>query len=280
MKIQFLGTGAAEGAPAIFCNCDTCKELRKRGEYHTRAQYLIDGVLGIDFPADAYFHALQFGLDLSVMRYLIVTHAHIDHFAPQDFILRGYKYADGDNQPLTIYGNNEVIELFKEGTRREMKACVAQNFTLVEIKPFQPFTCGEYTVTPLSARHHNAKEPLVYLVERGEKGYLHLTDTGRLPFETLDYLEGYCKKTGKTVDFVTFDCTFLRDCGGENARHMGLEDNRLMQAELLKRKVVTENTRYAITHYSHNSAPLKENLLSAGEKYGYIPAFDGMTVEI
>ena len=37
MKLQFLGTGAAEGAPAIFCKCDTCQELRRRGEeeYHT-----------------------------------------------------------------------------------------------------------------------------------------------------------------------------------------------------------------------------------------------------
>ncbi len=279
MKLRFLGTGAAEGAPAVFCNCNICKELRRRKEYHTRAHYLIDGVLGIDFPADAYFHALQFDLDLSAMRYLIVTHGHVDHFAPQDFILRGYKYADTDVQPLTIYACKEVLEIFQEGTRREMKACVAQNFTLVEIQAYTPFACGEYTITPLPANHCNAETPFVYLIEKGEKKYLHLTDTGRLSKETTDYLEKVCSQKG-AVDFVTFDCTFLNGVGGENSRHMGLEDNRVTQVEFLRRGIANEGTRYAITHYSHNSAPLKENLQAAGERYGYLPAFDGMAVEI
>ena len=31
MKIQYLGTGAAEGIPAIFCECDTCKKARELG---------------------------------------------------------------------------------------------------------------------------------------------------------------------------------------------------------------------------------------------------------
>ncbi len=276
MKIQFLGTGAAEGAPALFCNCNTCKELRRRGEYYTRAQYLIDGVLGIDYPADAYFHALRFDVNLSAMRYLLVTHGHIDHFCPQDFILRGYKYADSDIQPLTVYGSRDVLEIFRESTRREMKKSVAQNFTLVEIAPFQPFSCGGYTVTPLLANHGELKSPFVYLIEKEGKRYLHLTDTGRLPLQTLNYLE----KTGKTIDFITFDCTFLNGVGGENARHMGLEDNRAMEEEFFRRGITNGTTRYAITHYSHNSAPLKENLQSAGEKYGYIPAYDGMSIEI
>ncbi len=274
MKIQFLGTGAAEGAPAIFCNCPTCKTLRERGEYHTRAQYLIDGVLGIDYPADAYFHALHFGVDLAAMRYLIVTHGHIDHFTPQDFILRGYKYADEKVQPITVYGSRETLAIFYECTRREMKESVAKNIELVEIQPFVPFACGGYTIAPLLANHGELETPFVYLVEKAGKKYLHLTDTGRLPAETLDYLE----KNGKDIDLVTFDCTFLNGVGGEKARHMGLEDNRATQEEFLRRGIANERTKYAITHYSHNSAPLKENLQAAEKAYGYIAAYDGMEI--
>ncbi len=279
MKLQFLGTGAAEGAPAVFCNCQTCKELRRRKEYHTRAQYLIDGVLGIEFPSDAYFHALQFNVDLSAIRYLLVTHSHMDHFFGQDFILRGYKYADTDAQPLTIYANAEVLEIFREQTRRELKDCVAKNFTLVEVRAFQEFTCGAYVVTPLPANHGSAQDPLLYLIEKGEKRYLHLTDTGRLPAETLDFLEVHCQKRG-AVHFVTFDCTFLFGKGNATARHMGLEDNRAMQAEFLRRGIANEGTRYAITHFSHNSTPLQENLKKAEKEYGYIPACDGLCVDI
>ncbi len=284
MKLQFLGTGAAEGAPAIFCQCETCKTLRKRGEkeYHTRAQYLIDEVLGIDFPPDAYYHALRFDLDLSMLRHLIVTHSHIDHFYAHDFILRGYKYMQGE-APLTIYGNAEVMQVFKECTRREMKAVVAKNFTLVEVFPFTPFSCGnsgEYTVTPLLAQHSKEEQAFVYLIEKGEKAYLHLTDTGRLPKETLDFLENYFVRKGKAVDFVTFDCTFLFGQGGEISRHMGLEDNLAMQREFERRKIANGGTRYAITHYSHNGNPLLETLTKAERAYGYTAAFDGMKVEI
>ncbi len=285
MKLQFLGTGAAEGAPAIFCQCETCRELRRRGEkeWHTRSQYLIDELLGIEFPPDAYYHALRFGCNLSKLSSLVITHSHMDHFYAHDFILRGYKYADERRQPLTIYGNKEVLSVFAECTRRELKSEVAENFTLTEVFPFQPFSCGEdgeYTITPLLAQHGNAEEALCYLIEKGEKSYLHLTDTGRLPIKTLDYLQSRFQAREKKVDFVTFDCTFLRYTAGTVSRHMGLEDNRAMQEEFFRRGIANGHTMYAITHYSHNSAPLSEVLRAAGEEYGYIPAYDGMLVEI
>ena len=285
MKLQFLGTGAAEGAPAIFCKCDTCQQLRLRGEeeFHTRAQFLLDDSVGIEFPPDAYYHALRFNVDLTKMKYLLITHSHMDHFYAHDFILRGYKYTTEKALPLTIYGNGEVMKVFAECTRREMKEEVAPNCTLVEVKPFQPFTFGdngEYTATPLLAQHSKEEQAFVYLIEKGSKAYLHLTDTGRLPKDTLEFLESYLHKKGKTVDFVTFDCTFLRRTAGEVSRHMGLEDNKAMQMEFLRRGIADTHTMYAITHYSHNNMPLKETLLKAGEEYGYIPTFDGLCVEI
>lgn len=30
MKIRFLGTGASEGVPALFCKCAVCENARKR----------------------------------------------------------------------------------------------------------------------------------------------------------------------------------------------------------------------------------------------------------
>ena len=31
MKIKYLGTGAAEGWPGVFCNCQHCREAREKG---------------------------------------------------------------------------------------------------------------------------------------------------------------------------------------------------------------------------------------------------------
>ena len=82
MKIQFLGTAAAEGVPAMFCNCPVCGGVRALGqaEFRTRTQVLIDGKLSVDFPPEAYFHSLKYGFNCADIRYLLVTHSHMDHF--------------------------------------------------------------------------------------------------------------------------------------------------------------------------------------------------------
>ncbi len=282
MKLQFLGTGAAEGTPAVFCQCPTCKEARRRGqrEYHTRAQFLIDDTVGIDFPPDAYAHALRFDIDLANIRHLLVTHSHMDHFYAHDFILRGYKYCSPVQTPLIVYGNAEVKEVFDECTRRELREEVAENIQVRVVQAFQPFTFEGYRATPLLAQHSKAEEAFVYLVEKGEVSYLHLTDTGRLPAQTLDFLEKWARDTEKRVDFVTFDCTFLFHTAGEVSRHMGLEDNKAMQAQFLSRGIADGDTKFAITHYSHNNNPLSETLKRAEKEYDFLSTHDGMSVFI
>ena len=75
MKFRYLGTAAAEGWPAVFCNCDHCHRAKKAGgrNIRTRSQALINDDLLIDFPSDSYHHALHCGLDFSACRYLLVT---------------------------------------------------------------------------------------------------------------------------------------------------------------------------------------------------------------
>lgn len=43
MKITYLGTAAAEGFPAMFCNCEYCREAKKLGgkNIRTRSQAII-----------------------------------------------------------------------------------------------------------------------------------------------------------------------------------------------------------------------------------------------
>ena len=124
MEIRYLGTAAAEGFPAAFCNCDHCRAARAdlAREWRTRSQMLIDGRLLIDFPPDSYMHAVRGGVDLSAVRTLLVTHSHTDHFYAEEFVNRGYKFAEGMASPtLDLYGNAEVLAVYREGTRREMR---------------------------------------------------------------------------------------------------------------------------------------------------------------
>ena len=278
MKIQYLGTGAAEGVPAMFCNCEYCKKIRSLGEVEvrTRTQVLLDDTICIDFPPEAYSHSLKFGVDLSSLKYLLVTHSHMDHFYAHDFVLRGYKYAKVSEPVLNIFGNSEVEKVFKECTAREMKAEVAPHVVFKTVKPYEEFEVCGYRVLTVPATHSKTEEALLYFISRGDKGYLHMYDTGTICDEAFSFLA----KKGAKANLVSFDCTFVEHRGGENARHMGIEDNMLMKNKLLEFGIADGNTKYIITHFSHNSNPLRSRLKEFEDRYSVTAAFDGMEVKI
>ena len=278
MKITFLGTGAAEGVPAMFCSCPFCKKMRAAGasEFRTRSQVLIDDDLSIDFPPEAYAHSLYFGVDLSVLQYVLVTHSHMDHFYAHDFILRGYKYATLSGESLGIYGNEEVKKVFDECTRREMKGEVLKGINVATVKPFQILNFGGYRVLSLPAQHGTMEEALLYYVEKGGKGYLHLCDTGALSDCAIDFLA----QNGAHVDLITFDCTFLDAQPREGTRHMCIADNLAIKERLDKAGVTNADTKSVITHFSHNAKPSREKLSEIDKKYPVIAAYDGLTLEI
>ncbi len=283
MKVQYLGTGAAEGVPALFCNCEYCKSLRRRiaeggggREVRSRAQILLDGELSIDFPPDAFYHTARFGVDLSAVRYLLVTHSHMDHFYAHDFILHGYKYAHAMTSPqLTIFGNSEAGEVFRECTRREMKPEVAPTLIFRGVGAFEEIAFDDWRAYSFPA-HHTSREPLLWLIERGGTRVLHLTDTGRIPDESMDFLKALARR----ADLVTLDCTFLWEASDPNARHMDLREVAHTIERLTRAGICDDRTQKVITHFSHNSAPSPEALARAEREYGVIAAYDGMTLEI
>lgn len=278
MKIQFLGTGAAEGVPAVFCNCETCKNIRNLGigEYRTRAQVLIDGCLSVDFPPDAYAHSLKFGVEFTNLKYILATHSHMDHFYAHDFILRGYKYASLAEKKLEIYGNSEVKNVFDECTAREMKPEVAPNVCVNVIESYKVFFVGDYKVITVPANHSKTEDALLFYIERGGKGYLHLYDTGRISDKAFDFLA----QNGAKADLVCYDCTFLEHTGGDFARHMGIKDNMLMMQKLVERGIIDGKTLSVVSHFSHNANPTRSHLKQIEEQYNVTAAYDGYSVEI
>ena len=278
MKIQFLGTGAAEGVPAMFCSCEYCRNIKTLGEseFRTRTQVIIDGEISIDFPPEAYAHSLKYGVDLGSLKYLLVTHSHMDHFYAHDFILRGYKYAEVNGAPLQIFGNAEVNAVFKECTAREMKVEVAPNICLNEIRSYADFNIGDYRVLTLPAQHSKTEECLLYYIGKGGKGYLHLYDTGRIEDAAFEFL----KKKGVRAQVVAIDCTFAEYTAGEHSRHMGIEDDMAMKQKLINCGAIDKNTQIIITHFSHNSNPTRGHLKQLELKYNVTAAYDGMEIEI
>ena len=52
MKLKYLGTAAAEGYPAMFCDCENCRKawIEKGRNIRRRSQAITDSELPIDFP--------------------------------------------------------------------------------------------------------------------------------------------------------------------------------------------------------------------------------------
>lgn len=278
MKIKYLGTAAAEGVPAMFCGCEYCKNIIKLGEseFRTRAQVLIDDDLSVDFPPEAYSHALKCGKTYENLKYLLVTHSHMDHFYAHDFILKGYKYAKLGEDVLKIYGNSEVESIFYECTRREMKKEVAPHLSFTSIKPYEKLKIGDYTVLTLPAQHTVPEQSLLYYIERKNKGYLHFYDTSIVEDGVFEFL----RNNGAKAGLVSFDCTFTDNVASVSKRHMGIEENMLMKDKLKSFGVIDDNTKIVITHFSHNSNPIKKRLAEIEKKYGVIAAYDGLEIEI
>ncbi len=279
MKLRYLGTGAAEGVPALFCNCAYCAAAKRRGgrELRSRAQLLIDGEFSVDFPPDAFYHAARFREDFSALKYILVTHAHMDHFYAHDFVLRGYKYAwDMRSPSLEVYGNRETGEIFRESTRREMKPQVMEHLSFHEIEAFCTYSFGGYVVHTFAAKH-SSREPLLFLIEKDGKRLLHLCDTGGLPPESERSLLAL---GGKPCDAVTLDCTFLWDRTAADARHMGLDADRRVVETLERAGLADGATKKIITHFSHNASPSPARIRRAEREYGFIAAYDGMELEL
>lgn len=270
MKIRFLGTAAAEGIPGIFCECEFCELVRKIGgkDIRTRSQALIDDTLLIDFPADTYMHVLRDGLKLHKIHHCIITHAHPDHFYPEDFVMRNPGFATlKDYTPFRIYATNEVISNLKNRGNLD-----AQRIILNEITPFKSFNAGEYNITPLDA-NHGTENPIIYLIEKNGKTVLYANDTGYFPDSTWNWLE----KNKPHIDFAEFDCCYGLTSHYEN--HMGFDAVCDVKNRLINIGLTDDKTIYCINHFSHNVNPSYDELENHVKKYGFTTTFDGLEIE-
>lgn len=278
MRIKFLGTAAAEGWPAVFCRCEYCNKAREKGgrNIRTRSQSLINDNLLIDFPVDTYYHMLLNNLDLSAVKYLLITHSHMDHFAPFDLHMRSTNYYAHNltEETIYMYGSEAVLERYKKAQAvygdEPKNIGVETNF----LPLYNPTVLDNYTVTALKANHAPDQVAHVYLIEQNGKRILYLHDTGKVFDEVYDYL----KKEKIRVDLVSFDCTYgaLKTGGG----HLGLNTCAEEKDRLLKEGVADNNTIMIVNHFSHNGIATYDEMVPLAKELGFETAYDGMEIEI
>lgn len=271
MKFTYLGTAAAEGFPAVFCNCPHCKQARVLGgrNIRTRSQAIINDDLLIDLPADTYHHFLTNGIEGDRIAYLLFTHSHSDHFYYEDLMMRHGAFAhDMRTGKLNIFCGEGVYRQFTEkGT--------PPNTCVTLVKPFEPFAMGPYTVTPLPARHMSGDGALIYII-KGDKTVLYAHDTGYPYEDVFDYIA----TCGVVFDMVSYDCTYVDIPITDEGGHMGISNIERMSARLRDMGAIVDKTVEVINHFSHNAVPLHDLLEKRVRDLGYLVSYDGMRMEI
>ena len=272
MKITYLGTAAAEGFPALFCNCTYCNEARRLGgkNIRTRSQTLINNDLLIDFPPDTYHHFLSCGIEGDLIKHVLITHSHHDHLYVDDFNMRGSAFSHDERvKELEVFASGNAYERLVNGVNRpEIK--------LNELTPFVTATVGDYEVTQLPARHGAGKIGAVNYILKGDKTLLYLHDTGYPYEQTFSFI----KERGFLFDMVSYDCTNVMISISDEGSHMGIPNNIRVRDRLREIGAINDATVSVINHFSHNGNPLYDNLTELVKDEGFLVSYDGFSVEI
>lgn len=277
MKFQYLGTAAAEGLPAMFCQCEICRRSLQAGgrNLRTRSQAVIDDSLLLDFPPDTCVHVMQRQIPLHKIHSCLITHNHSDHLYAPDLEMRGEGFAHlEDGAPFLLYGTTPAGREIQDAINRFHLD--RQNRVFFRpVTPYVTFSLEGYAVTPLKANHDPACSPVFYLISDGEKCILYANDTGWFPEETWEYLAEYRPH----LDFVSLDCTGALQKGWWNG-HMCLETNEKVMDRLRELGCADGTTAACIHHFSHNGGATYDDLVTPAREKGFLVAYDSMVVEV
>ena len=275
MLFKFLGTAAAEGFPALFCQCDACKRAIKTGGRNIRGRsaVLIDEHIMIDFPPDMLSYKIRYNLDLVKVKNIFFTHSHIDHLAANELCYYHHWYSNRDDpdSKLTIFGNAKVLELIGQAYNfdsGDKTSCMVLNQTEL----FKGIDVDGITLTPLPARHDTKEECAIYLIENNGSKILYANDSGLLPDATYDFLKG------KRLDYVSLDCTSGKISSGKG--HMGFPDNLKVKDILINQGSADEKTIFISHHFSHNGLITYDEFSELAKGSRFISSWDGMELEL
>lgn len=276
MEIQYLGTAAAEGWPALFCDCEICRNARKAGgkELRTRTQAIVDGRILIDFPPDTYTHALKYSLELGKIRHLLITHSHMDHFFPVELIHRHEHFGHHAEGMLHVYGNEAVEKAFYDAVLidRFRVHPLDEAVKFIRLEPFADFMAEGYHIIPVPADHDKRETCFIYIIEKDGKCLLYGHDTGiKLGEEAWECIFRH------TYDLISLDATMGKK--QIDGYHMGLPDDLEVCRILRERGCINEKTVKVINHFSHNGEMTHEELERFAACHGMAAAYDGMKVQ-
>ncbi|MDD5688247.1 MAG: MBL fold metallo-hydrolase [Elusimicrobia bacterium] len=280
MEIFFLGTGAGEFFPSIFCNCPICKQSRKNGRKSLSfgCSILIDNQYLVDAPTGLCLNMALFKIKIKFPFYIFISHSHQDHFDPQEIIS-----SQNDKKIKThLYINKTIFKLLKHYTKfnRFFNFDKFKNYYVHIIKPFKLLNLNkDAVVIPVLAHHDKTynEENLNYIMKIKGKTILYACDTG-----------WYFEKTWEEIEKHHYDAVIL-ECSVPNNNkpmqnvdlmkwgHMTLWAFLKFHERITKKGLLKPGGKFIATHVAHIDTHILKNKLS---KHNIQLAYDGLKIKI
>lgn len=285
----FLGTGASEGIPCVFCTCEYCNSARKlKGKnIRTRSSFMIDESSMIDFSPDIFKQCMDNNITLSQLKNIFFTHTHDDHLDFSELITITSATPAPKNK-VNLYFSEAAAGMFESVKRHyalnygEYTKRYFEGFKVVILQPYEEYEIDSLRVTPILSSHSSygkGEKGFNYLIKSKEgMTFLYGCDTGWYADETWEFLQD------RALDFLIIECTYgmnneiLKEFSGD---HLDYKNMMAMLNKFEKINVITQQTPVYVTHISH-VMPLAYDALQIQmneEKYNITVAYDGMTVD-
>ena len=273
MRITILGTAAAEGLPAPFCECPTCVHARAAGgrNIRKRTATLINDDLLVDCGPDLIAATQQYRISLSSVETLLVTHAHGDHWHPPNVFTRLPGLCPTTPAPLTIYAPGPVTGPLRRH-RKWSEVREMADVRLHTVRAGQSWQAGRYHVTAVPANHAGDQTALIYVIDDGESRLFYATDTGPLSDTAWQIATREAPFNAVLMDETLGDADWHQH---QNMRTF-LEDHSRFYGDAL----MAGGAQFVAFHFSHQSNPPHDELVAAFAPHSVIVAYDGMVLDI
>ena len=141
--------------------------------YNEKEGLLIDAGIGVRILKK---HLKNYGLNISNIRSILITHDHADHVKSVGSVSKDYH--------LPVYATSKVHEGIEENWCVRTKVPKDMSFV---IEKGQPFHVGDFTITAFGVPH-DSKDNVGYCIEAEGVTFVLMTDIGHFTDEMLEYV--------------------------------------------------------------------------------------------
>lgn len=254
MLIKFLGTGAAEGIPAINCDCHHCMRARKEGGKLLRERNAILFQLPgynmlIEAPPDIRNMINKYQLE--DLQGILATHATFSHIG-------GIKEFEYWPTPLDFLAEPKLFEVIhKEHWTERLDELMFH----IPYYPGSALSFGRFSLIPFAARRN---QPIFGLsIQDGEK---HIVYTSSTPNRITNH--AFCLMTGADLLIVNTP-TFEPP-----------KEDHITLTEAVELKGQVGAKQLVLTNINHNNRPHDELEVYTNQFPGVTVAYDGMDLEV